>query len=301
MPGARTGRGAGVFARNDRDISDILTQHQYLPRSALVMQLMDIRNDPLAYFMPTKVTPQGTFVYAGPPGLSGELAEMFMRPALPAPGKKQKPPSAGKKRKVSSRETEEDEEEIERIRKRVHVPESIGVPSEALGRVSLEPGLEFEAGAPVEEFQIPMAEDVPMPDVSVEQEEIPRGRSVSIAPSRMSTPALENPPLDEGELTYADVTCPIATFDERGAPSQAPPEAEAQRDGKGYSRNTIKALGLIRGELQVEEDGAEKVMSFNEMANKVGLVRLFTNPRLLIYLFRLRGVPRRLFSSSCCF
>jgi len=300
MPGARTGRGAGVFARNDRDISDILTQHQYLPRSALVMQLMEIRSDPLAYFMPTKVTPQGTFVYAGPPGLSGELAEMFMRPALPAPGKKQKPLSAGRKRKVSGREPEEDEEEMERMRKRAHVPESIGVPSEALGRASLEPGLEFEASARVEEFQIPVAEDVPMPDVFVEQEEIPRRRSVSIAPSRMSTPALENPPLDEGEPTYADVTCPIATFDERGA-SQALPEVEAQHDGKGYSRNTIKALGLIRGELQVEEGGAEKVMGFNEMANKVGLVRLFASPRLLTYLIRLRGVPHQLFSSSYCF
>ena len=275
IPGARTGRGAGVYARNTRDISDILTQHQYLPRSALVMQLMEIRNDPLAYFMPTKVTPQGTFVYTGPPGLSGELAEMFMRPALPTPGKKpQKPSSAGKKRKVSGREDEEDEEEIERMRKRAHVPESIGVPSEALGRVSLEPGLEFEAGALVEDYQMPVAEDVPMPDVSIEQEEIPRGRSVSIAPShrsRMSTPALENPPFDESEPTYADSTCPIATFDERGAPSQAPAEAESQRDGKGYSRNTIKALGLIRGELHVEEGGAEKVMSFNEMANKVCL------------------------------
>ena len=275
MPGARTGRGAGVFARNDRDISDILTQHQYLPRSALVMQLMEIRNDPLAYFMPTKVTPQGTFVYAGPPGLSGELAEMFMRPALPTPGKKQpKPPSTGKKRKVSGRESEGDEE-VERVRKRAHVPESIGVPSEALGRMSLEPGLEFETAAPVEEFQMPVVEDVPMPDVSVEQEQIPRGRSTSIAPShrsRMSTPALENPPFDETEPTYADSTCPIAMFDERGASSQAPSEGETQRDGKGYSRNTIKALGLIRGELQVEEGGAEGVMSFNEMANKVNMV-----------------------------
>ena len=275
MPGARTGRGAGVFARNDRDISDILTQHQYLPRSALVMQLMEIRNDPLAYFMPTKVTPQGTFVYAGPPGLSGELAEMFMRPALPTPGKKQpKPPSTGKKRKVSGRESEGDEE-VERVRKRAHVPESIGVPSEALGRMSLEPGLEFETAAPVEEFQMPLVEDVPMPDVSVEQEQIPRGRSTSIAPShrsRMSTPALENPPFDETEPTYADSTCPIAMFDERGASSQAPSEGETQRDGKGYSRNTIKALGLIRGELQVEEGGAEGVMSFNEMANKVNMV-----------------------------
>ena len=276
MPGARTGPRAGVFARNDRDISDILTEHQYLPRSALVMQLMEIRNDPLAYFMPTKVTPQGTFVYAGPPGLSGELAEMFMRPALPAPGKKPKPPSTGKKRKVSGRETEEDEEEVERMRKRAHVPESVGVPSEALGRMSIEPGLEFESRAPVEEFQMPIPEDVPMPDVSVEQEEIPRRRSVSVAASqrsRMSTPALE----EESGHVYADVTCPIATFDERGAASQVPSEAEAQRDGKGYSKNTVKALGLLRGELQVEEGAAENIMSFNEMATKVGLADSLSN------------------------
>jgi len=84
----------------------------------------------------------------------------------------------------------------------------------------------------------------------------------------MSTPALENPPFDETEPTYADSACPIAMFDERGAASQALPEAESQHDDKGYSRNTVKALGLIRGELQVEEGGVEKVMSFNEMANK---------------------------------
>ena len=86
----------------------------------------------------------------------------------------------------------------------------------------------------------------------------------------MSTPALENPAFDETEPTYADSTCPIAMFDERGASSQALSETEGQRDGKGYSRNTIKALGLIRGELQPEEGSVGKVMSFNEMTNKVG-------------------------------
>jgi len=130
---------------------------------------------------------------------------------------------------------------------------------------------------------MPVVEDVPMPDVSVEQEEIPRARSVSIAPSRrsrMSTPALEHEtlPFDETEPTYADSTCPIAQFDERGAASQATPEVESQHDDKGYSRNTIKALGLIRGELQVEEGGTEKVMSFNEMANKVSFVPTIREP-----------------------
>ena len=98
---------------------------------------------------------------------------------------------------------------------------------------------------------------------------MPRRRSVSVAPSqrsRMSTPALE----EESGHVYADATCPIAMFDERGAASQVPSEAEAQRDGKGYSRNTVKALGLLRGELQVEEEAAENIMSFNEMATKVG-------------------------------
>ena len=64
---------------NAIDISPILTDHQYLPCSSIVMCLLEICEDPILHFLPTKVTPNVTF-FAGPPGIVPELQEMFMRP-----------------------------------------------------------------------------------------------------------------------------------------------------------------------------------------------------------------------------
>ena len=64
---------------NAIDISPILTDHQYLPRSSIIMRLLKICKDPILHFLPTKVTPNVTF-FAGPPGIAPELQEMFMRP-----------------------------------------------------------------------------------------------------------------------------------------------------------------------------------------------------------------------------
>ena len=67
-PGARVGRGrnAGLGAAVTKDVSDIVTAHPSLPRSALVMRLLEIREDPLAHFLPTRNTQHGTFFSAAP-------------------------------------------------------------------------------------------------------------------------------------------------------------------------------------------------------------------------------------------
>jgi cohesin complex subunit SCC1 len=44
------------------------------------MRLLEIRADPVTHFMPTRVTNEGTFFCAAPPGMAPELAEMFMFP-----------------------------------------------------------------------------------------------------------------------------------------------------------------------------------------------------------------------------
>ena len=79
-PGARVGRGRGAASQPAADVSGIVTEHSFLPRSSLVMRLMEIREDPLAHFLPTRTTPNGTFFVAAPPGLAPELTELFMRP-----------------------------------------------------------------------------------------------------------------------------------------------------------------------------------------------------------------------------
>jgi cohesin complex subunit SCC1 len=95
-------------------------------------------------------------------------------------------------------------------------------------------------------------------------------REKSVAPSeltrisRTSTPALE-----EGEETYADLECPIVAFDMKGSSQASETDnAGATTDGKGYSKNTVRALGIIRKELEPVE-GEERVMSFKHMATKV--------------------------------
>ena len=280
-PGVRVGRGRnGLGAQPNADTSGILTEHGFLPRSTLVMRLLEIREDPLAHFMPTKVTPNGTFLCAAPPGLAPELAELFMRPvqSLVAPKRRasQEPPeSPSKKRRTGSAapEGEDDEmEEIEQGRRVESRAPSVAIASEVLGgRVSVGPGFDFgdQSGA-VEDFQMEVPEFEMDAGVGVEPEERARSKSVLSELSRISTPAPENALLEEGEESYADAKCPIAIFDDRGSSSQETSTQASSDDGKGYSKHTVQALGIIRRELQPSPDDDEpKIMSFKKMSEKV--------------------------------
>jgi cohesin complex subunit SCC1 len=259
------GRG-GLGPLNAIDVSSILTDHQYLPRSSVVMRLLEIREDPIAHFLPTKVTPNGTFFFAGPPGIAPELQEMFMRPvATYVPSSKrrgespEKPPS---KRARVGPEGEgnvvEDDGEPGQAR-RASVAPSQGVGSEMLGRESIGPGFEFDnTGLGIEDFQMDIGrEDLPPVELIREKSVAP---SELTRVSRASTPAFE-----EGEESYADLECPIVAFDTKASSQLSESDST---DGKGYSKNTIRALGIVRKELEPVE-GEEKVMSFKYMATKV--------------------------------
>jgi cohesin complex subunit SCC1 len=247
-----------------KDVSDILTEHHFLPRSSVVMRLLEIREDPLAHFLPMKVTPNGAFFYAGPPGLVPELSEMFMRPVNNAFSHKRRgaSPSRGPNKKPRL----EGDEDVEQGVRAGSVAPSIGLGSDVLGRGSMAPDAGFDfgdhTGIGMDDFQM---------DVGGDME---RGKSVGLTDlSRLSTPMADGIPLDDGEDTYADLACPIATFDLRPSQSQmAEKEAEAaDNEGKGYSKNTVKALTIIRKELQpgIEEEAEDKVLSFRKMSEKV--------------------------------
>ena len=259
-PGARPGRRLGA-----PDISDILAEQHFLPRSTMVMRLMEIRDDPLAHFLPTKVTPEGTFFNAGPPGLAPELSELFMRPlqgVLPSKKRGASPDKGG--RKKPRVEESIHEEEVEQGRRDASVAPSVAIPSEALGgRASFAPegGFDFgDVSGGMDDFRMDVGGDFP-----VAHDEVAAERAKSVAPSersRMSTPAIE---AEEGEGTYADVSSAIAVFDFRSSQSQ---ESANEGEGKGYSRNTVKALGIVRRELQPEDDGEEKMISFAQVSHK---------------------------------
>lgn len=261
-PGARARRGLG--APVVRDISNILAEQHFLPRSTMVMRLLEIRDDPLAHFLPTKVTPEGTFFCAGPPGLAPELSELFMRPMQGLPSKKRgaSPDKSGRK-KPRVEESTHEEEEIEQGRRDASIAPSVAIPSEALGgRASFAPegGFDFGDVGGADDFRMDVGGDFP-----VSHEEVGPERARSVAPSersRLSTPAVD---VEEGEGTYADVSSAIAVFDVRSSQSQ---ESATDGESKGYSRNTVKALGIIRRELQPEDDEQEKTISFAQVSHK---------------------------------
>lgn len=235
----------------------------------MVMRLMEIREDPLAYFLPTKVTPEGTFFLAGPPGLAPELSDLFMRPlqtSLPSKKRGASPDKAGRKKPRVEGSIHEDEQ-VEQGRRDASIAPSIALASEALGgRASMAPDGGFDFGdmtGGLDEFQMDVGGEFP-----VAHDELGLGQSKGAATeqSRSSTPAVDG---EEGEETYADLTCPIASFDVRPSPAQAQ-EAAGDGEGTGYSKNTVKALGIIRKELKPEdrEDDEERVMSFRRMTEK---------------------------------
>ncbi|KAI9510936.1 Rec8 like protein-domain-containing protein [Russula earlei] len=263
------GRG-GLGPLNPMDISSILTDHQYLPRSSVVMRLLQIREDPIAHFLPTKVTSNGTFFFAGPPGIAPELQEMFMRPvATYVPSSKRRGASPEKlpsKRARIEPEGEgsvtlEDEGDPGQAR-RASVAPSQGIGSEVFGRESVGPRFDFDnTGLGMEDFQMDIGREVLQPVELIREKSAAPSELTRI--SRASTPAQE-----EGEETYADLECPIVAFDMKGSSQVSESDgAGTGTDGKGYSKNTVRALGIIRKELDPVE-GEEKVMSFNHMATK---------------------------------
>ncbi|KAH6914137.1 Rad21 protein, partial [Coprinopsis sp. MPI-PUGE-AT-0042] len=249
-----------------KDVSNIVTEQRYLPRSSLAMRLLQIREDPLAHFLATKSTPNGAMFSAGPPGLAPELAELFLRPVETG---------TEKRRYVSVKEDgskrirlEEEEEEVEAGRRAMSAVPSIAGMSDRLGADPNATGdFEFaDQTGPLDDYQL----ELPNEEAEIE---LPKARSVSAVPSirsRLSTPAGDG--WMEGEESYADATCPIAMFDSRQTQTQEEQEAETQEipEEKGYSKNTVKALGFIRKELQTasEADMGDASMSFNAMATK---------------------------------
>lgn len=269
-PGAKVGRGrnAGLGALVTKDVSDILAEQQFLHRSSLVMRLLEIRDDPLAHFLPTKVTPDGTFLCAAPPGLNPELAELFMCP-INSPSSKRRGTSPDKgSNKRPRHDSVNGDDAVEQVRRAGSLAPSIGLGSDILGRggsIGPDGGLDFaDQTIGVEDFQL----DIPEFDAG---DLDTRAKSAALTDrSRMSTPAL----MDEGEPNYADATCPIAMFDVRPSSQSQGAEKEVEageNEGKGYSKNTVKALSVIRRDLKPldGDDAEDKVLSFRRMADKV--------------------------------
>jgi cohesin complex subunit SCC1 len=279
-PGAKVGRGhaGGLGAPMTKDVSDILTEQHFLPRSSLVMRLLEIRDDPLAHFLPTKVTPNGTFFCAAPPGLVPELAELFMRPVHNVFKRRGASPDKGPNKRPRLDGSVVGDEDVEQGRRAGSHAPSLGLGSDVIGRGSLGPDgvLDFaDHVGGMDDFQMDVP-DFEMAGGELDMDNRGRSKSAAATGSRMTTPAADGVALEDWDETYADATCPIAMFDVRPSSQTQGADKEAEAvdiEGKGYSKNTVKALGIIRKDLQpvVGGEDGDKVLSFRKMSDKACL------------------------------
>ncbi|CAE6439082.1 unnamed protein product [Rhizoctonia solani] len=264
--------------RRDEDLSAIQTEQQFLPNNVTVARLLEIRADPIAHFLPTKTTPNGTFFCAAPPGLPPALAEMFMFPTTNLRRARGATPAAT----PGARERDEEEELRTPKRARISAPGEepeveYGMRREPSERETSERPLGPDITMPMSEGFGGLGDDQPfdLGDVTLNvtmdrPPSLPKSRAQSLAAeddvrSRYSTPGPGR--------TFEDVECPIAAFDHRakGAESQTQTsESDVVGEGqiKSVSKNTAKALSLLQDRLQPDETGEEKVLSFAQVSTK---------------------------------
>jgi len=237
------------------------------------MRLLEIRSDPVAFFMPTKAGPGGNlFFNAGPPGLAPELAELFMRPITNLNLSKRRGEDAnGRPAKKARLEENGDVDEVEQARREASVARSIGVASDLMPPAGpMDFGIDIggmDGFDMQDDFQFDASADIQPDNLDMSK--------AGGDQTRLSTPAGD---FAEELETYADADCPIATFDVRPSQSQATGQTQTQEDmddvneedqKKGYSKNTLKALGILRRELDPSPEAGEKVLSFAQMSEKV--------------------------------
>jgi len=283
-PGARGKRGLGQW--KDPDVSEITTEQRFLPRSRVVMRLLEIQADPLAHFMPTKTTPDGAFFCAAPPGLAPELTAMFMFPVRdlrrgrPIDGVDVNPRSPKKPRI----ENENDASIQLGRRGGSEAPFDMSHDVGRAGTAGLDNTADFGLGdynGIGADFTFdgagePM--DLDMPDIQLDLDKAvrqQRHRSVSrLVDDTRSTPGVAD---DIGMEAYDSQSCTIGLFDIRssrdskGETQTQTQEAEdierstEQVQSKGYSKNTVKAIAVVRKGLEAEPE-EDKYLSFNKIS-----------------------------------
>lgn len=282
------------------------------------MALMHIRNDPLAHFMPTITNARGTFFCAAPPGMAPELANLFLFPAHSLNHKARREraasPNGERRSPKRARITVEDDEEVEVGRRQGSAAPSAGVPSDVFGGDHFDgPGPDISFGLGDFQMDLDGPGDLNI-DVESAVDDAKRRASKAKTPaselgggedmqmdnridddrrSRYSTPAEGMFGVEEG-MSYSDVVCPIATFDTRPAKdsqgqtqqSTAPADDETAEDiagdKDGYSKQTVKAMGVLRKHFRANgasgsdatprkasQLGATQSLSFNRLSEKV--------------------------------
>jgi cohesin complex subunit SCC1 len=236
--------------------SALLTDPHFIPSDPELVRLQTIASDPASHFLPTLNIGGNSMIYAGPEGLTSELAGLFTFPANLLRRDRSEEDNAGPSPKRPR--LAQEEPDMEEGRRGSMFP-----PSEA--------AFDFGAGDQTFDTIVPHEDfggDLFQPDVDAPAFATPT-KQPSLAPSRAESIARAIQFSDDSDH-------PLAMFDNRRSdahsqsqqsqletPTKSVTSSEATRGG--YSKNTGMAMGLLRKELEAIE-GEDKVVGFDKLA-----------------------------------
>jgi cohesin complex subunit SCC1 len=264
------------------------------------MRLLEIRADPIAHFLPTKTMPDGhQFLCAAPPGMAPELADMFLFPVFER--RRQRDGEGSGERAAKRARTAASEISEPGMARRAGSETRSHMSGAFFGGADDTGGWDAQGdhGGMDVDIDVPMIGTGKL-DIDVEGAVSRPYKAVEgLVDDTRSTPGFMG---DEDPMAnYDDLVCPIGIFDLRpqGDKTQTQTQDEGEivvgESGKGFSQNTVRALGVIQRELR--DDGEEvdegKVLSFNKVSQKVCLVSLCLAVPDVVLMSRYLGISPR--------
>ncbi|EST05597.1 Rad21/Rec8-like protein, N-terminal [Kalmanozyma brasiliensis GHG001] len=256
------------------NLSDILAEQSYLPRSRAYLRLLTIREDPFAHFMPfaDPSNKDKSAQFIGPAGLTSELSEMFTF-------------DLGAMRRRRAAALGEEEGPNKRARLGEDMYDDMGVARRAeAGRDSVgfggmdmdQSGFDFGDGG----FDVPgmdldeglrRSSRKSRAELEADAEGDVTGRLPAL--SRMSTPEAD----DGVDSMAVSSTNPLAVFDVRPteesnaneeAASQLRASEDAEASTKGWAKSTVRALRVVRSQLSPTTEEESRFVELDEAEEK---------------------------------
>lgn len=272
------------------NVADLLTEERYLPRSRAYLQLLTIREDPFAHFMPfaDPANKDKSSLVIGPSGLASELSELFTFDLSAM--RRRRAAAVAEDDSPNKRARLGDDDDMGVARRAERGRDSVG-----LGNMDDEAGFDFSMGGDG-------AFDVPGMDVSMGDDGLRRSSRKSRAEleaeagdetgrlpalSRLSTPEIDDGALDSAAVSSSN---PLALFDVRPADDTQAAEqiaevlraSEDAESTKGWAKSTVRAFRVVRSQLsesaaaedeqeesrfvEVDDDTHTKQLSFQKIA-----------------------------------
>nr|WJN25001.1 double-stranded break repair protein [Pseudozyma pruni] len=289
LPGTQLGGLSQGFSQGvgqAANLSDILTEERYLPRSRAYLRLLTIREDPFAHFMPfaDPSNKDKSSQFIGPNGLATELSELFTFD-LGAMRRRRAAALADDEGPHKRARLEEMEDEMGVARRAEAGRESVGFGGMDVDQSGFDFGMDegFDV-AGMDTSGLDLGEDGlrrssrKRAELEADAEGDVTGRLPAL--SRMSTPEAD----DAIDSLAVSSTNPLAVFDVRAtedsaAGEEAASQLRASEDAEastGWAKSTVRALRVVRSQLadnddessfvDVDEETRQKQLSFEKVS-----------------------------------